>query len=407
MIVYALPDAADLSEIYGKSTMEGPGEFEILLEGVTGPFDLVVVADENGNHFIESSDVARAYAFNPLEAGGDDVEDVTLVIDLAPHGSGGGCGDRSGIAGTVVLDGVPDGAIGVSTNNAALTAGPWTRTVLAGAGPWALAECISRGSTAMLGYLDLDANGYFEPSDPIGGSSSNPIPLGTGDIGGIVITIPDDTISPPAPPAYVGLNGTVTYDDFSTGDILVYATHVTTDGYLFSTVTLAAPGSFSLLAPSNTSDVLVWAVLDEDGDGEADADVDPSDYAGPMDSANGVSGIDLELGPAASGTISGTISYAAGAGPADVLHIGVFDTADYDPGDGPPIAVLEITVPTMPEAFSFAGIGSGTYWVGAYLDIGGDDPTGAGPEDPDGQVGPLLLPPGGTASGVDITLTGP
>jgi hypothetical protein len=66
MIVYALPDAADLSEIYGKSTMEGPGEFEILLEGVTGPFDLVVVADENGNHFIESSDVARAYAFNPL-----------------------------------------------------------------------------------------------------------------------------------------------------------------------------------------------------------------------------------------------------------------------------------------------------------------------------------------------------
>jgi hypothetical protein len=49
---------------------------------------------------------------------------VTLVIDLAPHGSGGGCGDRSGIAGTVVLDGVPDGAIGVSTNNAALTAGP-------------------------------------------------------------------------------------------------------------------------------------------------------------------------------------------------------------------------------------------------------------------------------------------
>jgi len=405
LIVYALPDGADLSEIFGKATMDGPGDFEILLEGVEGPFDLVVVADEDSNRFIENSDVSRAYAFNPLVAGGD-LEDVTLVIDLAPRGGGSGCGDRDTISGTVVLDGVPDGSIGISTNNASLTWGPFTSTTLPAAGPYAITECSSRDSIALLGYLDEDANGYFEPSDPIGGAAANPITLGLGDVSGITITIPDDTIDPPAPPAYVALTGTVAYPAFSTGDILVFASHVTTDGYLFSTVTLAAPGAFALLAPANTSSVLVWAVLDEDGDGEADASVDPSDSA-LVNSGTGVSGIDLELGPAALGTLSGAIDYAGGAGPGDVLHIAVFSTEVYDPSDGPPVAFLEITGPTLPEAYTISGVPSGTYWVGSYLDIGGDDPLSAGPEDPDGQIGPVLLAPGATADGLDITVVDP
>ena len=405
MIVYALADGSDLSEIYGKATMDGPGDFEIVLEDVTGPYDLVVVADEDDNHFIENSDVARAYAFNPVSG---DIEDATLVIDLAPRpGGGGGCGDRDAISGTVVLDGIPDGAIGISTNNATLTAGPWTKTTLGGAGPYAIDECVSRGSTAVLGYLDADANGYFEPSDPLGGAAANPIQLGLGDVSGITITIPDDTVSPPAPPAYVPLTGTVTYDAFTTGDILVHASHVTTDGYLFSTVTLAAPGAFALLAPANTAQVLVWAVLDEDGDGEADASVDPSDAAGPLNSEVGVPGIDLELGPAATGSISGTIDYAGTVGAGDVLHIAVLATDNYAPSSGSPVAFLTVTGPTFPESFSFAGLPSATYWVGAYLDLGGDDEFGPGAEDPDHQIGPVLLAPGGSSTDNDFTLLDP
>jgi len=407
MIVYVLPDANDLSEIFGKETMTGPGEYSITITGYVGPVDVVVVADEDYNHFIDSGDVSRGYAFNPLAAAGSDLEDVDLVIDLAPHVGGGGPGgggcDVTGISGTVVLDGLPDGAIGISTNNASLTAGPWHQTTIGGAGPYAIAECTANHETAVLGFLDEDANGYFEPSDPLGGAAANPVQLGLGDVSGITITIPDDTIDAPAPPAYVSMTGTVSYPAFSTGDILVRATHITTDGYLFSQVTLAAPGAFALLAPANQTGVLVWAVLDEDGDGEADPTIAPSDAAGPMDSGSGVSGLDLELGPAALGNLNGTITYAGGVAPGDVLHIAVFATAEYDPADGPPVAFAEVLNPSFPYDYSMTSLPSGTYWVGSYLDVGGDDPSSAGEEDPEDQAGPVLLAPG-SAETADLEL---
>jgi hypothetical protein len=412
MIVYALPDAGDLSSILGKDTMTGPGDYSISIAGYVGPLDVVVVVDEDGNHFIDSGDVARGYAFNPLAAAGSDLEDIDLVIDLAPHaggggggGGGGGC-DQTLISGTVVLDGLPDGAIGISTNNAALTAGPWHETAIAAAGAYSLGECTSREVTAVLGFLDADDNGYFEPSDPLGGASSNPVPLTLGDSGGNTITIPDDTLSAPTPPAYVAVAGTVVYDDFSTGDILVRATHITTDGYLFSQVTLAAPGAFSLLAPAHTEGVLVWAVLDDDGDGEADPGVDPSDSEGPLEVGSGVSGIALELGPATLGSVSGTIDFAGGASAGDTLHVAVFASDSYDPSDGPPVATLEVLNPALPYDYTVTDLQSGTYWVGAYLDIGGDNPNGAGPEDPDAQTDdPVLLAPGGDETGLDLFLT--
>ena len=81
----------------------------------------------------------------------------------------------------------------------------------------------------------------------------------------------------------------------------------------------------------------------------------------------------------------------------------MFLTAVYDPSDGPPVDFVEILNPSFPYDYSFT-VDSGTYWVGSYVDVGADDPTGAGPEDPDDQIGPLLLPPGG-ADGGDLTLT--
>jgi len=411
LIVYALPDGSDLSDVLGKSTMTGPGEYCITINGYVGPVDVVAVVDEDGNHFIDSHDTAREHAFNPLAAAGNPIGDVDVVVDLyddSLNGGGGGDDDDNGgcastlLSGNVVLDGLPEGTIAVSTNAADLSTGPWSFETQPASGPFSVSECNWNGSTSLLGYLDNDANGYFEPSDPIGEANINPITLGIGDVSGATITIPSSDVDAPAPPAYVAITGTVTYPAFSTGDILVRATHVTTDGYLFSQVTLAAPGAFALLAPANQTGVLVWAVLDADGDGEADPAVDPSDSAGPLDSDMGVSGINLELGPSAPGTVTGDITYSGPLNPGDVLHVALFNSADYTPADGPPAGFAEVLNPAFPYTYSFT-VSSGTYWVGAYLDVGGDDPSSAGPEDPENQVGPVLLAPGG-AEAADVAI---
>ena len=403
LIVYALPDGSDLSDVLGKATMTGPGEYCITVSGYVGPVDVVAVVDEDGNHFIDSHDTAREHAFNPLAAAGNPIDDVDVVVDLAEHGGGGGGGgdddDDGGcpstlMSGNVVIDGLPEGQVAVSTNSADLSDGPWNFETQAGSGPFSVAECNWHGSTSLLGYLDADGNSYFEPSDPIGEANINPITLGIGDVSGATISIPGVDVDAPAPPAYVAITGTVAYSAFSTGDILVKASHVTTDGYVYSQVTLAAPGGFALLAPENAANTLIWAVLDADGDGEADPAVDPSDSFGPTDTGNGLSGIDLELGPSAPGVISGSIFYSGPLAPGDVLHIGLFETEDYSPADGPPAGFADVLNPAFPYNYSFE-VSSGTYWVGAYVDVGGDDPSTAGPEDPESQSGPVLLAPGG------------
>ncbi len=416
LILYVLPDASDLSTIFTKVTMTGPGEYEVLLEDYTGPADVIAVVDEDRNHFIDSSDVAREYAFNPLAAAGGTIEQVNVYVDLAEPWSGdddddddaGGC-QVTELDGDVDIDELevvnPGNSVAVTTNNAALTNGPWNFVTRMGEGPWSSAECDWRGSTAILGYLDDDGNGYYEPCDPIGAAPGNPFVLGIGDVSGIQVPIPtDDLVDIPAPPAYVALTGTVTYGSFTTGDILVHATHVTTDGQLFSSATLAAPGAFQLIAPANTADVLVWAVLDADGDGVYDITNDPFASDGPMDTGLGVSGILLDLGDVENGTFAGTVTYGGPVAAADALHVGVFNTPTYDPATGPPVAWLVEPNPTFPYDFDFDEIPPGTYWIGSYLDVGGDDPDGAGPEDPGINLGPFLLAPDGSVTGIEVAL---
>jgi hypothetical protein len=249
------------------------------------------------------------------------------------------------IEGDVNIIDFPEGNVAVTTNSPDFVIGPREVYVQAGSGPFAAAECNSAEYTAILGYLDADNNGYFEPSDPIGEAAGNPFVLGAGDVSGVQLDIPaTEAVLVPQPPLYVPITGTVAYGSFTTGDILVFATHISSQGMIYSSATLAGPGPFSIIAPANTSDVLVWVVLDE-GDGLYDVGVAPFDSVGPLDSGNGIT----------------------------------------------------VEDPVFPVSYMFENVPTGNYWISAQLDVAGDNPTfPPGPEDPVGNVGPLLLSPGGS-----------
>ncbi len=68
LILYVLPDGNDLSTVFGKMTMTGPGPYSVTIHGYVGPVDVLAVVDEDKNFIIDSSDVLREHAFNPLGA---------------------------------------------------------------------------------------------------------------------------------------------------------------------------------------------------------------------------------------------------------------------------------------------------------------------------------------------------
>ena len=422
MILYVLPSAQDISEVFAKVVLSEPGPYEVVLEGYVGPFEVMLVVDENKNQFIDAGDTAREYPFNPLAAAGNPIEDVNVYIDLPYSGLGGppGGGGLNGlngdpgdpdddesvstgcvytvIEGDVNIVGFPEGNVAVTTNSPDFMIGPREVYVQAGSGPFAAAECNSAEYTAILGYLDADNNGYFEPSDPIGEAAGNPFVLGAGDVSGVQLNIPaTEEILVPQPPLYVPITGSVSHDAFTTGDILVHATHISSQGMIYSSATLAGPGPFSIIAPANTSDVLVWAVLDEDGDGIFDVASAPFDSVGPLDSGNGITqiGLDLGSGPAL-GQVGGIILYSGTVSPADELHISVQQEVGVE---APPVLEITIEDPVFPVSYLFEDVPTGNYWISAQLDISGDNPVfPPGPEDPVGNVGPLLLSPGGNIS---------
>ena len=420
MLLYVLPDSQDLTDVFAKVVMTEPGPFEITLEGYVGPFDVMVVVDDNKNLFIDAGDTAREHAFNPLNAAGNPIEDVNVYVDLpftglgGPPGGGNGNGDpgdpdddesvaggcvATELTGDVNINGYPEGNVAVTTNSPDLTVGPREIYVQAGSGPFTAAECNSAEYSALLAYLDADNNGYFEPSDPIGQATGNPYVQGIGDVHGIQIDIPSSVeISVPSPPLYVPITGTVAYDGFTTGDIVVQATHVSVEGQMFSAATLAAPGPFSIIAPASTGEVIIWAVADEDGDGLFDVGSDPFDAIGPMNTGNGITqiGLDLEGDGPGNGSVGGLVTFSGEVSVNDVLHVLLLDEIGA-PGD--PVSQITVTAPLFPVEYTFEEIPTGTYWTAAQLDVGGDNPTfPAGEEDPVGNYGPILLSPGGSVS---------
>ena len=483
LLLYLLPDPGDLSVIFDKVTMTGPGAYTLPLAGCVGTASVVAVVDQDRDFIIGSNDVAREHAFNPLLLPANGlVEDVNVYVDLPriedPNGGGddddddswgpggpgdddddkggpGGPGDDddlsgpgddddlsgpdddddlsgpdddddasipdddddddllqcpSAFSGDVIVTDLPSAPVVATANEQNMLEGPWAVAYLGAPGEFSMDVPCLDGWTSFMGILDADENLFFEPSDPVGTSDNNPWTLGLPPTTGVHIEIPSvDGVLPPAPPPYDGISGVVIFDDFLTGDILVHATAVHPSGQLYSVATLAAPGPFALIAPPGSTDVLVWAVLDEDGDGLFDVYADPYDSHGPFDLADGASGIELNLAydPPEPGTISGQILWPADdATGADCLRVALFDEEPIASNSNPTILAPLINGPSFPSSFLFVDVPAGQWWVSGFLDLLCDnDQGGPGPEDPEGRTDwPVQLPSAGVVDDVEVIL---
>ncbi len=469
LIVYILPDVSNLAVIYDKVTMEGPGSWSLTLDSCPATFEVGAVVDADDDHIIMSLDIAREHAFNPILVAGDGepIEGLDIIVDIArPHGSddggggddddasggddddasggddddGGGDDDDGGggdddddasggddddasggddddsvgpscpatFDGDVVVNGYPAEAVAVTANTEDMSVGPHAYVILDEPGDFTLDVPCFGDMTSFLGILDVDGNTYFEPSDPQGVSEDNPWILGLGPTSGVHIPIPAAVAVPyPEPEPYIGVTGTVAYDAFTTGDIIVSATLSHPGGLLFSRQTLAAPGAFSLIVPPGTENVLVWAVLDDDGDGAFDVFVNPYDSHGPVDVENGISGISLVLAedPPMPGSLAGTVNWPGAVSGADCQRVGLFGSEPV----GPAVVPLDVQVsfgPTFPVPFFFDDLVPGPYWIAGYLDVDcNNDVGGAGPEDPEGRTEfPVLVGDGQDVTGVSVLM---
>ncbi len=305
-------------------------------------------------------------------------------------------------SGTVVLNGLVDAEIAITANNEDGTVGPIEFTFIPAAGPWTLNVANNRPETHLLGYHDTDNNGLFEASDSLGEPVGNPFLLGVGDVPGLLVEIPSGSSAIPEPPIYVGVQGTVSMDDFPGGTIRLFASAGSTEGVVFSYATLSTPGPFALSAPIDAGTVLVWAVLDEESDGLWDLTLDPFDSHGPFSlPPSGIGGIALDLGPPMPNAIGGSVYYSGAVAPEDILFVALFDNGNFA---GQPTHVERVTAPVFPVSYMFTTVADGVWYPSVLLDIGGESEGGVtGPEDLSAIFGASVNVSGGeTRSNIDM-----
>ena len=412
LVVYIVTDPDNLYETVEKVVLNEPGDFDVMVPGDIGTVHAVVIADWDKDSIISVRDVRREYAYNPIQVWeGQDIEGIDLVIDIPPHGSGPGyTGTWTTISGPVNLVNVDDGPIRITANDANYW-GPYYGSTVAldQAGPYttSVRDELADGLTNLLGYLDKDGNGLFEFDDWIGEANANPIILGLGDVEGVQIDIPaTDALPIPVPSPYVSITGSVVYGAFTGGDIHVRATVGTIDGQVHDFELMGAPGDFALRVPANIDNILIWGINDEDGDGNYSYSSDPFAMHGPIDvGGDSVTDVVLVLEPGgASSAVSGTITWDGAVSPDDVLSIGLTS----DPVSTSPEFALNVTNPSFPYDYTVDGVEPGTWWVAAFLDVGGDSTTGPQPDEPDGQYDDVVsLEPLGSVDGVDFELVIP
>ena len=405
IVIYVLPDPSDLSVVSAKVILEGPGDWELEIAGDAGPQHVLAIADFDRDYIIGPRDVLREYAFNPVTVNGGDLEGIDIILDVGTHSGGGPAPDRLPIDGEIELVNLPEGNVVVATYDTDWWGPIGPRTHLEGSGPFVHEVYVSPEVINLLGYHDTDVNGIFEPSDQVGGALANPVNTALPISGSLLIQIPSlDEVQYPQPTPYVAVTGTVEYEAFTTGDVLVYTSEGGPQGTVLFHQRLAAPGPFALRAPANTDGVVVWAVLDEDGDGLYDFVTDPHDIQSPIDiGTSAVTGIDLVLSvPPGFGAVSGTVNFAPGAEPGDILYIAL------DNESGEPTHLMVEPNPVFPYEYTLFGVPAGLVSIGSYLDIGGDGGEGPGPGDAVGaSAGPATVLDGQTTTGVDVTLNIP
>ncbi len=390
IVVYLVSDPADLSDPAGKATLVSPGEFSITVDPNPGPLYLLAISDWTRNAIIDPADVIREYAGNPIYSGlGGEQEaeiflDLQIFVDLGDHGGGGTPVATTNISGPVTLVNIDDGPLAVAAFRD--DGGGWpiynkfdqaSDYSLDVRDPWDLARVI--------GFIDKDLNGMFEPSDWVGELTSNPVQLGIGDLAGAEIVIPSgDPSSLPAPTGYIDIQGDVTYSDYSGGEIVVSISDGSPSGQLFGRQTLAAPGAFAVRAPVARSGLVVWG-LAEDG---AMGVIGP--FSTGMVDEVGVNLV-LEAGAGTDNAIGGEIAYSGPMSSDDSLTVALFEySADT------PLTILSVPNPSFPASYEFSGLPVGVYRVAGALDFGSDFSGEPEPDEPWGEWASEIALTGGT-----------
>lgn len=121
----------------------------------------------------------------------------------------------------------------------------------------------------------------------------------------------------------------------------------------------------------------------------------------PVDSGGG--GTDSGATMSTRGAVSGTVTYE-GSGGAGRLTIGVWPST---PPAGPPTEFFAADDPTFPLEYELSGLSAGTYYLGVVYDIGSNNPTIPGAEDPSLFPTDPIEVEGGDTHTRDVTLVDP
>jgi len=103
----------------------------------------------------------------------------------------------------------------------------------------------------------------------------------------------------------------------------------------------------------------------------------------------------------ATGALSGTVTRGVGVTAEGTIYVGAFNNAEMD---GNPVYT---TIPTdLDTLYTIPDVAFGQYWLGAYMDVGGNNPSEPGEEDPMGDASgnPVTVDTDTTENAGTITL---
>lgn len=374
IVVYGLLDPADLAHPISKSTLEGPGFYNMDVPEDSGTVYVVAVADVDSDEIITSVDLMREAAASPVTVGTDFVEHVDITLDLVPRGGGGGPVDYGPFSGNVFYDGVDADKtnIAVVGFRGDYASRAWGKSEQKGPGAYSVSVPIYGETTALVAYADLDGNGLYEPCDPAGLAENNPYPLSQGGAAGIDILIEGvGPIGLPRPIPYVSISGTVVANAEYSGTPILVTVRASGTAAVVGSLSLSAPGNFTLRLPGMLGDVEVTAITDSDGDGVLNLELDASGTSSATVGSSSVGGVTVTLvQPLLDTGISGRISYSGSPAPTDRVVVALFGE-DGTVSDPILTQVYPASFPTAVD-YTILELAPGTYTVLAMLDVDGD-----------------------------------